>query len=456
MSIQATQRTGGAALSPQRDAGQANVVPTAPDYPLIAIMTTLLGLGLFMVFSASFTTQGTYFFVRQIAWIAVSVVACGVMALIPYGIWRRLAVLIMLVTIAFLIALLALGKEQHGAQRLLFGNSLQPSEFAKLAVTIYVAAWVAVRGDKISGIWDGLVPFLIIMFGVAGLIVLEHSFSVTIIVLSIGMAIFFVGGGNLKQIGLVLALGIPALIGAMVVSGYPLKRAQEWYAVHFNPTAISPDTLRILTLLRSGGGIGTDPSFWQPKAGVPLLWSDYLFANIGKDLGLPGMLLVVALYAALAYRGLTIALNTRDRFAALAAMGVTVWITVQAAIHIGTSLMLIPATGQPLPFMSYGGSSLLATMIAAGLLLSISRSETEKKAIHAHFGFGWRDWRPRLPHPGHPQRPQGADGAARKPAQPDTRSTSRRNAVGISERTLRSVSGRKPVSKPGARTTPRR
>ncbi len=79
----------------------------------------------------------------------------------------------------------------------------------------------------------------------------------------------------------------------MFISEYPLKRAGEWYAVHFNPSAISPDTLRFMALLRSGGGIGTDTSFWQSKAGVPFLWSDYLFANIGKDLGLPGMLAVV-------------------------------------------------------------------------------------------------------------------------------------------------------------------
>jgi cell division protein FtsW len=323
-------------------------------------------------------------------------------------------------------------------------------------VTIYVAAWVAARGDKIAGLQDGLVPFMIIIFSVAGLIALQHSFSVTIIVLCIGLTIFFVGGGNLKQIGILLAIGIPGLIGAMVLSGYPLKRAQDWYAVHFNPAAISPETLRILALLRTGGGIGTDSSFWQSKAGVPLLWSDYLFANIGKDLGLPGMLLVVVLYGALAYRGLSIALNTHDRFAALTAIGLTIWISVQAAIHIGASLMLIPTTGQPLPFMSYGGSSLLATMVAAGLLLSISRSEIEKKAINAHFGFGWRDWRPHLPHFSRRERTKVAGDAVRKSNGADNRSATRRNATGVSEQTLRSVRGSRPVRKSGGRTLPKR
>jgi cell division protein FtsW len=456
MTLEVPERSTTAVPPAQRSVGQAGAVPLTPDYPLIVIIATLLGLGLFMVFSASFTTQGTIFFTRQIAWIALSVVACGIMAFIPYRVWRQMAIPIMVITLLVLAAVLALGSEQNGAQRLLLGNSFQPSEFAKLAVTIYVAAWVAARGDKIAGLQDGLVPFMIIIFGVAGLIALQHSFSVTIIVLCIGLTIFFVGGGNLKQIGMVLAIGIPGLIGAMVLSGYPLKRAQDWYAVHFNPAAISPETLRILALLRTGGGIGTDPSFWQSKAGVPLLWSDYLFANIGKDLGLPGMLLVVGLYAALAYRGLNIALNTRDRFAALVAIGVTIWISVQASIHIGASLMLIPTTGQPLPFMSYGGSSLLATMVAAGLLLSISRSETEKKAIHAHFGFGWRDWRPHLPHFSRRERAKDAGEAGRKPERADDRSSTRRNTTGVSERTLRSVNGIRPVRKAGGRTPPRR
>jgi len=456
MTLQAPERATPTPPPPPRGAGLAGAAPTAPDYPLIVIMATLLGLGLFMVFSASFASQGTTFFQKQIAWIALSVVACGIMAFIPFGVWRQLAIPIMFVTIVALVAVLVMGTGQFGGRRLLFGSSFQPSEFAKLAVTIYVAAWVAARGDKISGFQDGLVPFMIIMFSVTGLIILEHSISVTIIVLTIGLSIFFVGGGNLKQLAILLAIGIPSLAVTMVLSDYPLKRLQEWYAVHFNPAAISPDTLRILALLKTGGGLGTDPVFWQSKTGVPLLWTDYLFANIGKDLGLPGMLLVMALYVALAYRGLTIALNTRDRFAALAAIGVTIWISVQAAIHMGASLMLIPTTGQPLPFMSYGGSSLLATMIAAGLLLSISRSETEKKAIHAHFGFGWRDWRPHLPHFDGSQRTKDPGHSVRKPDRSDDRSTSRRNITGVSERAFRSVSGRRPARKNTGRTPPRR
>jgi cell division protein FtsW len=410
----------------RRGPTQAVAAP-ALDYPLIAIVVTLLGLGLFMVYSASFPTRDSYYFTRQLQWVALGVVACVTVAAIPYQFWRKVAVPLMVVTLLALIAVLIYGDVEFGAKRTLLHGRFQPSEFAKFAVAVYVAAWVAARRGKMTDMRDGLLPFVIIMGLVAGLIALEKSFSVTIIVLIIGLAIFFVGGGNGKQVLLIGAVGAPMLIIAMWQSKYALDRAQDWYAVYFDPSKVSQAASRILEMARSGQGIGTDISYWQSKLGVPALWSDYLFANIGADLHFVGMLLVVALYIWLAYRGLVIALNTPDRFAALTAIGLTIWITVQAVVHIGASLMLIPTTGQPLPFMSYGGSSLLSCMVAAGLLLSISRSEPEKKAVYAHFGFGWRDWRPRLPHPRRRQRVEGDRPLRARKA--DARPAGRRNTA---------------------------
>lgn len=418
--------------STPRGRGSAQAV-TAPalDYPLIAIVVTLLGLGLFMVYSASFPTRDSYYFAKQLQWVALGIVACATVAAIPYQFWRKVVVPLMAFTLLALVAVLVVGDKEFGARRTLLNGRFQPSEFAKFAVAIYVAAWVSARRDKMSNMEDGLLPFMIIMGLVAGLIALEKSFSVTIIVLTIGLTIFFVGGGSGKQVLLIGAVGVPMLTVAMWQSKYAFERAKDWYAVYFNPSEVSQAASRILAMVRSGRGIGTDPSYWQSKAGVPALWSDYLFANIGADLHIVGMLLVVALYIWLAYRGLVIALNTPDRFAAFTAIGLTTWITVQAAVHIGASLMLIPTTGQPLPFMSYGGSSLLSCMVAAGLLLSISRSEPEKKAVHAHFGFGWRDWRPRLPHPGRRQRVEVDDRSLRTRGG-EGRWASRRNAAAAS------------------------
>ena len=167
-----------------------------------------------------------------------------------------------------------------------------------------------------------------------------------------------------------------------------------------DPT-LAPENIRhAIELMRRRDGLAADTSVWSQKLSVALLWSDYLFANIGADLGLIGQLAVVILYAVLGYRCLGIALNAGDRFNALAAIGVTTWILIQAAMHIGTSIALIPATGQPLPFMSYGGSAMVASMAGIGLLLGIAHGSPEKKSVYASFAFGGRDRGTRVPDPG--------------------------------------------------------
>ncbi len=398
---------------PRRRSAQAkqSAVALALDYPLIAIVLTFLLLGLVMVLSASFPRAGTYYFWRQLRWVLVGTVVFVGMAALPYRYWTRLAVPLMGVTLLALAAVLVLNRETFGAVRTLSGGSFQPSELAKLAVVIYVAAWAASPGRQISRFEDGLLPFLLIMALVGGLIAAERSFSVTIVTLSIGLVIYFVSGGNIKQILLLVVAAIPVLAFLMHQAGYPFKRIQDWYNVWFHPSQAPEDLLRIFWMLREGRGIGHDPAFWQVKAAVPGLWSDYLFANIGADLHILGTLLVLGCYVWFGYRALGIALNAPDRFGALLAIGVTAWILIQASVHIGASLALIPVTGQTLPFMSYGGSSLVSCMAAAGLLISISRARTEKKAVYAHFAFGWRDRRPRLSRPRSGHRVEGADRA---------------------------------------------
>jgi cell division protein FtsW len=254
---------------------------------------------------------------------------------------------------------------------------------------------------------QGFFPFAVIIGLVAGLIVLEKSVSMTIIVLTIGLTVYFVGGGVLKQLLLLALIGGPILLFAMWQFGYPFGRIEDWYNVWFNPAAAPQELLELTGLIRAGNGIGVDPSVWQAKASVFGLWSDFLFANIGADFTIFGMIGVVMLFCWFGYRAIGIALNAPTRFGSLLAIGLTAWILVQASIHIGASLTLFPATGQPLPFMSYGGSSLVSCMIAIGLLLSISRSAKEKKAPHAYFAFGRGDWRPRLPHLGSARRDPG-------------------------------------------------
>lgn len=379
------------------DVNQATA--SGPDYPLIGIVGTMVLLGLVMVFSASFPKAGTYFFLRQLLWIGLGAIVFLFMALVPYHFWQRAAVPIIVLTVGGLLGVLIIGQVVFGATRYFLNGSFQPSEIAKLALTIYVSAWVATRGKRLAQLGEGFLPFLVLMGLVAGLIAAERSFSVTIIVLVIGLTIYFVGGGRPKHIALILLIGAPILLVAMATADYPFDRIQGWYNAWFNPSQAPEEQVKLMWMLREGRGSIADPAMWGVKASVTGLWNDFLFANIGADLYFVGTFLVVALYAGFGYRALGIALNAPDRFGALTAIGLTVWILVQAAIHIGTSLTLIPTTGQPLPFMSYGGSSLLSCLAAAGLLVSISRERNERKAPYAHFTLGWGDWRPRLSRP---------------------------------------------------------
>ncbi len=393
---------------------------TRMDYQLMAVVAILLLVGLVMVFSASFAKVGTQFFVAQLKWVVLGLIACGVAAFIPHDFWRQMAMPALGLTILMLVAVLVFGeRSEYGGVRTFTGSRFQPSELAKLGVAIYVAAWVAARGRKVADMKEGFFPFAVIIGVVAGLIVAEQSVSMTIIVLAIGLTIYFVGGGAFKQLVLLAVIGAPILLFAMWQFGYPFGRIEDWYNVWFNPAKAPQDLLELTWLIRSGRGIGVDPMVWQAKASVFGLWSDFLFANIGADFTVLGMIVVVALFCWFGYRGIGIALNAPTRFGSLLAIGLTAWVLVQAGIHMGASLTLFPATGQPLPFMSYGGSSLVSCLAATGLLLSISRSAKERKAPHAYFALGGWDWRPRLPHLGRNRRDkdqQQGPGTRRPPA----------------------------------------
>ena len=321
------------------------------------------------------------------------------MARIPYRWWQQMAIPIMIIALAGLTAVLIFGEERFGARRTFFG-SIQPSEFAKLAIVIYVSAWVASSGRQLSDVRGGLIPFAILMGLVTSLIVLEPSFSVAIVILAIGIAIFFIGGADIKQLLVVGAIGLLMLALLLWQSPHAFERIQSWLGMLSDPNLAPENVRRALELMRHGGGLLPDAEVWGKKLSVSLLWSDYLFANIGADLGLIGQSAVIVLFAALGYRGLGIALNAPDRFSGLAAIGITTWILVQATIHIGTSLALIPATGQPLPLMSYGGSSMVSCMAGLGLLLGIAHASPEKKSVYESFAFRGRDRGARVPDPG--------------------------------------------------------
>lgn len=384
------------ASPPSGQSGPAGGGPPL-DYGLIVILALMLALGLVAVLSASLVEMGIRFFLKQLAAVALGVCVMLVMSRIPYRWWQRVAVPILVLAIALLVAVLIFGTERLGARRTL-GNLFQPSEFSKLAVVIYISAWVAAKGNQVKRFQDGLLPFMILMGGVAVLLVLEPSLSVAIIILLIGVTIFFVGGADVRQLLALGALGVGILV--VVIRRYP--HASDRVGAWLDPSR-APFNAR---LVWQNGLLGQGPFLERvvQRSPVPLPYNDYLFAHIGHMAGILGALLVVALFAALGYKCLGIALNAPDKFGTLVGVGITTWFLVQAAIHIGSSMSLIPQTGQPLPFMSQGGSAMVACLTGMGLMMSIWRASPEKKALHASDAIRWRDWRPRLPSAGRGER----------------------------------------------------
>ena len=381
--------------NPLASRGKVVAVP-ALDYTLIAIVATLLAVGLVEVYSASFMLYGSYFFTMQLLWIALGIVVLLAMALIPHRFWQQAAVPMMAVTLFLLVLVLLFGRDAYGARRTLFSGRLQPSEFTKLAVIIYVAAWVASKKKRLKDVRAGLIPFAVVMGVVSGLVVLEKSFSVTIVILVVGIAIFFLGGGDVKQLLVTGLIASVVLLLLIYKFNYGVLRIQEWWQALTDPNNAPYNVAQVHEIIRKGGGIGMRPDNWLQKDLVPLLWSDYLFANIAADFKFIGAMTVVVLFAALGYRGLNIAINAPDEFSGLVGIGVTTWMLTQAIVHIGTSVAMIPATGIPLPFMSYGGSAMIASLAGVGLLLSISRASAAKRAPYESFSLGWWNRRARL------------------------------------------------------------
>jgi cell division protein FtsW len=375
------------------------------DYMLIVIIVTLLLIGLMIVYSATFDLayrvygQSTYFFVRQMVWSALGLAVMLVITRIEYHLWQRLSIPIMGGTLLLLAAVLFIGSERFGAQRSLWNGSIQPSEFCKLAVIIYIATWLASKGERIRQATYGLIPFAILIGLIAGLIVLQPDFSTAILVVTTTVAMFFIAGADLIQLLISFIFGSATFAFLITRSVHASTRVTDFLESLSDPYSSSNYHLQqALIALGSGGISGRGLGDSRQKFGyLPLSHTDSIFAVLGEELGLIGCLLVMGLFAALAYRGFKIALEAPDNFGTVLAAGITCWLTFQALINIAVVTATLPFTGLPLPFISFGGSSLVASMAGVGLLLSISRGTQGGEAKEsARFDFRRRNRRPRL------------------------------------------------------------
>jgi cell division protein FtsW len=356
------------------------------DYILIGAVGLLLALGAQMVYSASVVIahnefgDETYFFTRQLTWIAVGTIGLVVAASVDYHRWQKVSLLMLVVTVVALVLVLVpgLGTVQYGSARWLkLGPlpSFQPSELAKITVVIYMADWLARKGKGVSGLAHGSIPFLIILGVIAGLVVVEPDMGTAVIICAVAFSVFFVAGANLWH--LILGFVPGGILTAIVVTyaaPYRAERLAGFLDPFADPLGKGWQAMQTFIALGSGGLYGVGFGMSRQKAYyLPNAHTDSILAIIGEELGLIGTLAVILLLMVIGWRGLRIALRAPDPFGRLLALGLTAKILWQAIINIGAVTSSLPYTGVTLPFVSFGGNSLCMTMIGIGLMLSVSR-----------------------------------------------------------------------------------
>jgi cell division protein FtsW len=359
---------------------QARLMRMRTDYVLVLVVAALTILGLMMVYSSTFDmaylTYGkpSYFLLRQLIWTALGLGVLIALARIDYHLWQRWAVLLMAGTVLLLGAVVAVGSTKFGAQRWLIQGSVQPSEITKVAIVIYIAAWVASKGDKIRKVTYGLIPFALLIGLVTALILFQRDLSTAALIVATSWVMFFFAGADLLQLGAGMVFGGAALVFMVTREQYRLNRIVSFLNPWADAKGTGYQTLQGLMALASGGIFGKGIGASERKFGyVPSVHTDTVFAVLGEELGLIGCLVLLGLFVLLAYRGFKIALEASDPFGTILASGLTCTLILQALLNMAVVTGTVPYAGIPLPFISYGGSSLLGSMACVGLLLSISR-----------------------------------------------------------------------------------
>ncbi len=356
------------------------------DYWLILAASGLILIGMLMVYSATFDyglrfhNDAAYYFRRQFVALLIGLAAALIIMQFDYHILRRFSVPLLALTIAGLLIVLFFGDAIFGAQRGFYEGSYQPSEIAKLATILYIAHWLHSKGDRIQKVSYGLLPFSILVGSISALIVQQPDLSTAGLITLVSFTLFFVAGADIKQILAAGAAGGAAFFFLMTTLPHAAARVDAYTVALRDPTRASWNVRQALIALGRGGifGVGLGESV-QKFGPLPAAHTDGVFAILGEELGLVGALLALGLLALLVWRGIYIAAKARNSYGFLLALGITCWLGYQALINMAVITTVIPFTGIPLPFLSYGGSSLAVSLIGIGILLSISRDSAIAK-----------------------------------------------------------------------------
>lgn len=355
------------------------------DRILLYAVFGLVVFGLIMIASAGIGYAKTrfgdeYFFLKRQLLFGVlpGLLILMVLKNINYQIWKRFAFLFFIVSIIllFMVFIPGFGTKIYGASRWLqLGPlSFQPSEMLKISLILYLAAWLANKKEKIQDFYEGLMPFLVVIMGVSFLLIKQPDIGTLGVVALTAISVFFVSGAKLGHIFL-LGLGGLGTLGLLIkMESYRMDRLLVFLHPELDPRGIGYQINQALLAIGSGGifGVGLGHSM-QKFNYLPEPVGDSIFAIIGEELGFVGILIPILLFSVLVVRGLKIARNAPDMFGMLTAVGIVSWIMLQASINIAAISGLAPLTGIPLPFISYGGTSIVFLLAAVGILLNISK-----------------------------------------------------------------------------------
>jgi cell division protein FtsW len=361
--------------------------PLASYYLIMGTAGLLVVLGLVMVLSASsvasYSATGSSFTVaaRQAIWVGVGLPLAWVASRLPVRVYRKLAYPLLLVSLVLLAAVIVpgIGTRSGGAVRwidLPGGLQLQPAEIAKLALVVWGAHLLVRKERRLGQVRHLVVPLLPVVLVMVGLVMIEPDLGTTAVIVLVFLGLLWTVGVPGRLFGAAVGL-VGAGVGVLaVIAPYRLTRLTSFAHPFAHPQTVGYQAVQGIYALASGGwwgvGLGASREKWDY---LPNQYTDYIFAVIGEELGLIGTLAVLALFGVLGYAGFRIARRSTDRFSQLAAAAATIWLFGQALINMGYVVGLLPVTGVPLPMVSYGGSSLLPTLFAVGMLASFARRE---------------------------------------------------------------------------------
>ncbi len=362
--------------------GQANW--HEPDWKLMATVALLLVFGLIMLSSASAVVSynkfhdSYYFLKKQLFSLGFGLVAFWFFASFDYHRLRKYALPLLVMAIFSLTLVFIPGLQADwGSSRSwiqVFGYSFQPSELVKPFFLLYLAAWLEGRGKKLNVGNEGIVPFVVLLGIITALLIAQPDIGTLSIIALTSLVVYYVGGGKLKHIFAIISVGALGLIVSITSQDYQLQRFKCLANPSYSANHICYQVNQSLIAVGSGGWFGRGLGESRQKFFyLPEVQADAIFPIIGEEVGFLFSGALIVLFAYFFYRGYFISRRAPDTYGMILSIGIVTWISFQFIVNVGGMINLLPITGVPLPFISYGGSALLTSLIAMGILINISR-----------------------------------------------------------------------------------